>query len=208
MTSINPIAARAWGVGFENVGQFKRAITIYRAAVTMAPDDDMSSDALAGLYQRENFPAAAMAECNRFLSLHPDNYQLRLKLAALYAETGDAKESIEQLNQLVNYCADDPDALNDLAWALADGLTRRRRDGSRAVELAQRACELTHYQQTRAIGTLAAAYAEAGRFNDATAMAQKAIANAQKNGETDLAQRNQELLKLYLAHEAYHDSEK
>jgi len=53
--------------------------------------------------------------------------------------------------------------------------------------------------------TLAAAYAEAGRFDDATATAQKACALARAAGEQDLLEKNQKLLDLYRAHQPYHD---
>jgi len=49
-----------------------------------------------------------------------------------------------------------------------------------AVAYAERACELTHYGVTIFVGTLAAAYAEAGRFDDAIATAQKACALARR----------------------------
>ena len=53
--------------------------------------------------------------------------------------------------------------------------------------------------------TLGAAYAEAGRFDDAIWMAQKACALASESGGQDLLKRNQELLVLYRAHQAYHE---
>jgi hypothetical protein len=56
------------------------------------------------------------------------------------------------------------------------------------------------------IGTLAAAYAEAGRFEQAVAAAQKACASASARGETNLLQANQNLLKLYQEHQAWHEA--
>jgi hypothetical protein len=53
---------------------------------------------------------------------------------------------------------------------------------------------------------LAAAYAEAGRFDDAIAMAQKACAMASESGEQDLLKRNQELLALYRTHQPYREA--
>jgi hypothetical protein len=49
------------------------------------------------------------------------------------------------------------------------------------------------------IGTLAAAYAEVGRFNEAIATAATAKALAVAAGEKDVAARNEELLELYRA---------
>ncbi len=50
-----------------------------------------------------------------------------------------------------------------------------------------------------------AAYAEAGRFDDAVATAPKAIDLAKAAGQTDLATRNAELLELYRARKPYHE---
>ncbi len=52
---------------------------------------------------------------------------------------------------------------------------------------------------------MAAAYAEAGRFDDAILMAEKACALATESGEQDLLKKNQELLALYRAHKPYHE---
>jgi len=54
--------------------------------------------------------------------------------------------------------------LDDAAWQYATSPDAERRNGAYAVELAEGACELTQYQQTFMVCTLAAAYAETGRF--------------------------------------------
>ena len=54
------------------------------------------------------------------------------------------------------------------------------------------------------IGTLAAAYAEAGRWNDAVSAAQKARAVALAGGLEQIAETNACLLKLYQSGKAYH----
>ena len=99
-----------------------------------------------------------------------------------------------------------PALLNNLAWLLATCPDASLRNGPEAVKYAERACELTHYWETLLIGTLAAAYAEAGRFDDAILMAQKACAMASKSGEQDLLEKNQKLLELYRARQPYHEA--
>ena len=106
-----------------------------------------------------------------------------------------------QLNEALRLNPDSTEALNNLAWMLAASSQAELRDGQRAVELARHACELTKFQKTIFIGTLAAAYAEAGKFNDAIATAQRACDLAAKNGEANLLQRNQELLEQYQRHQ-------
>ena len=53
---------------------------------------------------------------------------------------------------------------------------------------------------------MAAAYAEAGRYDDAMAAAQKACALATAAGEPDLLEQNRKLLALYRAHQPYHEA--
>ena len=65
------------------------------------------------------------------------------------------------------------------------------------ITLAQRACKLASWHQAVFIGTLAAAYAEAGQFEKALETAQKACDLATSLGQTNLLQRNQKLMRLY-----------
>ena len=55
------------------------------------------------------------------------------------------------------------------------------------------------------VGTLAAAYAEAGRFPEAVATAEMACGLATQAGDQALLARNQQLLDLYRAGKPYHE---
>src|ERR1035441_7801006 len=60
------------------------------------------------------------------------------------------------------------------AWSRAAHPQAEFRDGAEAVRLAERACQVTTNKEPMMIGTLATAYAEAGRFEEAVATASKA----------------------------------
>ena len=81
------------------------------------------------------------------------------------------------------------------------------RNGPRAVQLAERACELTHFNQITLVGTLAAAYAEAGRFQEAIATGEKACTLAAQSGQPALLEKNRQLLELYRSGKAYRETE-
>jgi len=81
---------------------------------------------------------------------------------------------------------------------------KERRRKNSGLRLAEQACRLTSYKEATPLGTLAAAYAEAGRFADAATAAQKAIALAMATGNAQFASINQQLLKLYQAGKPYH----
>ena len=93
---------------------------------------------------------------------------------------------------------------NDRAWSLATDPDPAKRNGALAVKLAEDACQRTRYQEPKTFVTLAAAYAEAGRFDDAIAAARKASALASQSGNKELLQVNQYLLGLYQQHQPYH----
>jgi hypothetical protein len=55
------------------------------------------------------------------------------------------------------------------------------------------------------VGTLAAAYAEAGRFQDAVAAAEKARDLAAAAGTTNLVGKNQRLIEVFRSGRAYYE---
>ena len=84
-------------------------------------------------------------------------------------------------------------------------LEASQRNGAEAVRLAEKACRVTEYHRTTPVGTLAASYAEAGRFAEALATAQKARELAAIFKEEALLAKNRELLELYRAGRPYHE---
>ena len=79
------------------------------------------------------------------------------------------------------------------------------RDGAEAVRVAEQGCRLTDYKDAQMVGALGAAYAEAGRFTEAVAAAQKAIELARAGGDAQFAAVNEQLLRLYRTGRAYHE---
>jgi tetratricopeptide (TPR) repeat protein len=101
------------------------------------------------------------------------------------------------------------EAQNDLArsaWIMATSPDAAVRNGTKAVELAQQADQLSGGKNPLMAATLAAAYAEAGKFGDAIATAQRALqlADGQKNATLVAALEAQ--LKLYQAGSPFHDT--
>lgn len=127
-------------------------------------------------------------------------------LGSAWATRGNYPEALTHLRLARQFKPDWPLVLNELAWRLAIGPRVDLRDGPAAVLLAERACQLTGHQQPQYIGTLAAAYAEAGQFPDAIAAAESARDLARANGQEEIARRNEQLLELYRAGKPYHET--
>jgi hypothetical protein len=139
------------------------------------------------------------------LKMTPWFGEIHCELAMACASQGKIQEAIDHYHEAIRYNPDLPEALNNLAWLLATCPDPKFRNGAEAVTLATEACKLTGYRKTIMVGTLAAAYAEAGRFDDAIATAQKACALASGSDEQDLLKKNQELLELYHTHKPYRE---
>jgi Flp pilus assembly protein TadD len=115
------------------------------------------------------------------------------------ARQGNVAGAIESYRRALQLSPSLAQALNNLAWLLATTDDARIRNGDEAVRLAQRACELAGGRTPQFEGTLAAAYAEAGRFDDAIAAANKAIELATAQGNATIADANRSFLELYRA---------
>ena len=110
------------------------------------------------------------------LARDPDSSMVHNNLGILLENQGRIEEAMEHYRQAIQINPNDREALNNLALVLAAGPKAEFRNGAEAVRLAERACELTHYGKPVCIGTLAAAYAECGRFPEAVTLAEKAVA--------------------------------
>jgi Flp pilus assembly protein TadD len=132
---------------------------------------------------------------------------MRLQLAALLHNIGEFQEAEVQLRQAVAEQPDSPEALNNLAWLLATSSDDQDRNGAEAVRYAERACQLTGFKESTCIGTLAAAYAETGRFSEAITTAETALRQQTAAGETRLAAISRQLLSLYRAGIPFHQTQ-
>jgi Flp pilus assembly protein TadD len=120
---------------------------------------------------------------------------------------GDAVQAVNHYHQALTLKPDMVEALNNLAWILAANPSDALRSGAEAVRLAERACELSQRREPVLLGTLAAAYAEAGRFDEAVTTAEKARDLASAGGLKDVAAKNAELLELYRAGRPYREAD-
>jgi tetratricopeptide (TPR) repeat protein len=134
--------------------------------------------------------------------------EIHVQAAAILVLQGKFADAAEHYQAALKLKPDAPDILNNLAWFLSTCADAKVRDGAQAVKYAERACELTNYQVPTAIGTLAAAYAEAGQFDQAIATAERACDLATKSGQTQLVEVNRHLLELYRQHQSYRGSAK
>jgi tetratricopeptide (TPR) repeat protein len=199
------------GASLFHLRRLDDAIEHFQKAVALDPASAPNRVGLAMAYCRKGWLDEATIQLKKALETEPNNVETLYALGCTLLQAGRANEAaieLQKASAIDPGFADEHDSVenNNFAWSLATNPDPGRRNGPIAVILAEAACRKTQYQKTTLVGTLAAAYAEAGRFDDAISTAQKAIALARRNGESDLLQRNQELLALYLKHQPYHEN--
>jgi len=77
------------------------------------------------------------------------------------------------------------------------------KNSEKAVNLAEKLCRLQNYSQPLSLNVLAAAYAEADKFDKAVLTAQKGLELAMKMGSKELSLGLENRLKLYQAGRPY-----
>ena len=93
----------------------------------------------------------------------------------------------QHLRELEETIPDSATLLGELAWLLATSSDASLRHGPAAVRVAERAARLTSAKNPELLDTLAAAYAETGRFGDAIRVAEEALALARATGGEEAA---------------------
>jgi Flp pilus assembly protein TadD len=184
----------------------REAAVEFQDALKLDPNGELIHSRLAKALARQGSVQDAVKEFAQCIRLKPDDAEPHALLAGLLAGQGRTAEAISHYQQSLRLQPNSAETLNNLAWMLATDPHADLRDGPEAVRLASRACELTHDKMPLAVGTLAAAYAEAGRFDEAAATAQKAHDLALAAGNQQVAAKNLELLKLYISHHPFHQN--
>jgi len=186
-------------------GQSEAAIRDFAAALSLNPGyADVYYQLGLEFLKRGSLDDAA-SNFRQAVRFNPASAEAHFQLGHCLAIQHQAREAVAQYREGLQLDPDSALTLNNLAWILATHREPDLRDGAAAVELAERACKLTGYSQTAYVGTLAAAYAENGQLEKAVNESQKACALAIAHGDTNLLERNQELLRHFKNGEPYHE---
>ncbi len=180
-------------------GRLDDAITHYQEALQIKPDYAEAQFNLGNALLQKGRANVAVAYFQRALEINPNIAGIHLNLGLCFYRLGRMDEAIAQYQKALQIEPADSAALNDLAWLLATCPEASLRDGAKAVELARQANDLTGGENPVILHTLAAAFAEAGRFSEAVETAQRALRLADAQSKTALAGKLQSELKLYQA---------
>jgi len=161
------------------------------------PDPDFNP-ILQDLLDREQ-AIDALGYLQRFESDFTDNESLanlRGVLADQLLQLDRPADALAQYRAAANALPDEA-IINNLAWLLATHSDDAIRDGAEAVKWAEAAAKATQFQNPGVLDTLAASYAEAGNFDQASQTITRAITLATAERNMTLVQRLQRRAALY-----------
>jgi tetratricopeptide (TPR) repeat protein len=118
--------------------------------------------------------ADAVAPLERAVQISPSFPEARYNLARVLAGLHRYSDAIAQLRSALVARPDWTDAMAQLSWLLATHPDAAARNPDEAIALASRAAELSGRKDASVLDSLAAAYASAGRFQEAVASAEAA----------------------------------
>ena len=193
----------ALGVALVKKGDFATATNHFACALLLRPDWADARLNFGLVLLNGGAFSQARVHLEAYLHQNPSDARAHHLLALALLRSGNSAQGLKELREAARLAPDSPATINELAWLLATHSDDALRNGPEAVRLAEHACAMTGRKIPVLLGTLAAAYAEAGRFPDAINAVGEAISLALSSGNKDTAALGQDLLASFQAGRAY-----
>lgn len=187
--AIDPTSVRAHlslGDLLAQTGDPEGAARHYLQMLRLRPGNPEALNRLGLLRARQGLLQEAIDYFRQALQQAPLSNEVRFNLVQALQQQGRYAEAVGELRDYLARTGN-PSAQTALVWLLAtcpEGSVRR---GQEAVTLGEDLCQRTRYQAPVALQVLAAAYAEVGRFDEATRLVGQALALARADGQEQLA---------------------
>jgi tetratricopeptide (TPR) repeat protein len=197
-------AHRVHGDCFFQKRDFDRAIRSYDRAIALDPKTLDYLACRGGAYIEKKDYASALADYSQALRLDRNYIYGHLGLGFVYFKRAEYDRAQAEYAEVIRLAPQKEQGYNDQAWMWATCPDATVRNGARAVEYATKACELSQWQNFWCLGSLAAACAETGQFEDAIKWQQKALDVADGYAAHALEDASKRL-ELYKARKPFRD---
>lgn len=185
------------GKAHQLLGNLNEAMTYYIKAIEIKPDFAVPYHNIGLILTNSRMYEAAISHYLQALKYQPDSIKSHYQIAIPLMKTGRIEEAIKHYYEVLRLAPDSPEALSHLAWIMVTCGDHEVRDVPKAIELAIRASDITSHERIDILEILAAIYAEAGQFEDAIVIGQKALEVAQSQQRVQIIEGIKNRLALY-----------
>lgn len=192
----SPAAQYNVGTTLLQLGELDEAIASFERALQLDPAYAPVHNNLGAALRSQGRLEEAVRRFRQAVRARPDDEDALYNLASTLTLQGEFTEAVTLYRQVLALLPDSPEPFAELGWILATHPEPTPRDVRQAVSLAEHAAQLTSRRDARVLNTLGAAYAAAGRFDEAAAMAREALALLPPAG-SELGTAIRQLLDLY-----------
>lgn len=194
------------GMAYRGQGNAAEAVRLLSAGLAIKPDAKAHVQLATILAEKGDLEGAA-SHCHKALSLDQSSADAHRILADIRIRQGRVADATAELRLALKLRPDWPVVMNNLAWILATHPSPDVRNGPEAVRLAERVIQLTGRGDASTLDTLAAAYADVGRFEEAVGAIQRALSLVDRTRHAPLAEALEERLGLYRSGTSYRQPE-
>jgi protein O-mannosyl-transferase len=209
VTSNNTFAHKNLADALAQKGQVDEAISEYQKALAIDPNNAEACYNLGYTLAQQGQVDEAIIQFQQALAINPNLAEASFNLGDALYQKGRVDEAIIQFQKTLAIQPGFVAAQNNLthiAWVMATSPNPSLRNGTKAVELAQQTDRLSGGGNPNMAATLAAADAEAGKFPEAIANAQRALQLASGQNNAAMIPSLEAQLKSYQAGFPFRDS--
>jgi tetratricopeptide (TPR) repeat protein len=180
---IGALAFAAW----RQTTYWRDSESLWAHTIAVTSNNDFAHASIADLFLRQGRIYESIVHSREALRIRPDNSDAHNNLALALLYRGDMSEALDHWKKSLKIQPDNLNAQCNLAWMLATSGDSSLRNGPTAVELAENVARRAGHANPIVLRTLAAAYAETGRFAEAISTARTALELAITQGNSGLA---------------------
>ena len=195
-----------FGVILAQEGDLAEAAKAIERVVQILPVDASKRVMLAEALEKQGELKRAAEQYQHALRIDPDNLESHVAMGRIQQNLGDFPAAVVHFRCALKKNSELADTADRLSWAIATSDNGSLGDAAEAVRWAEHAAKLTRHQSPEILGTLAAAYAHAGRYEEAIETADKALSLARLSSNEQLTRDIQHHLELYKSGRPYRTS--